>query len=238
MMGVISAGEPRSPPAVRPGRGAHHQERRVDLVRDPSWIPPLLPSAVGRSVEDGGSVGAPSWIRSPTLPRVSMLAASPLGAGEPIAGDPLAPPGRKGNRRFPRERRERRCEDRSDGRRRCRRGRRSRIRGRGGGLGGRRWRGLVGRRGRRFRRRCGAGWRRRHLSTRDRPRPRRQRQQKRGEHQSDPNARGPSACALLHRSTALSPGITPSERPLNAWCRLSPDVDRRGPWRRVRDPAP
>ena len=37
---------------------------------------------------------------------------------------------------------------------------------------------------------------------------------------------------------ALSPGITPSERPLNAWCRLSQDADQRGPWRRVRDPAP
>jgi hypothetical protein len=37
---------------------------------------------------------------------------------------------------------------------------------------------------------------------------------------------------------ALSPSGTPSERHLNAWRRLSPDADRRGPWRRVRDPAP
>ena len=205
VMGVISAGEPRSAPAVRPRRGAHHQERRVDLVRDPSLIPPLLPSAIGCSVEDGSSVRAPSWIRSPAPPRASMLAASPLGASEPIVG-PLASPGRKGNRRFPRERRERRCEDRSDGWRRRRRGRGSRIRGRGGGLGGERWRGLVGRRGRRFGRGGGAGWRRRHLGTRDRSRPRRKRQQKRGEHQSDPNARGPSASALLHRSAGSLPG--------------------------------
>jgi hypothetical protein len=206
VMGVVSAREPRGPPAVRPGRGTHHQERRVDLVRDPSWIPPLLASAMGCSVEDGGSVGAPSWIRSPALPRVSMLAAFPLGAGEPIVGDPLASPGRKANPRFPRERRERGREDRSDGRRRRRRGRGSGIRGRGGRLSRRRWRGLVGRRGRRFRRGGGAGWRGRHLGTRDRSRPRRKRQQKRGEHQSDPNARGPSASALLHRSAGSLPG--------------------------------
>jgi hypothetical protein len=37
---------------------------------------------------------------------------------------------------------------------------------------------------------------------------------------------------------ALSPGITPSERLLNAWRCLSPDADRCGPWRRARDLAP
>jgi hypothetical protein len=37
---------------------------------------------------------------------------------------------------------------------------------------------------------------------------------------------------------ALSPGITPGERLLNARCHPSPDADRRGPCRRVRDPAP
>ena len=36
----------------------------------------------------------------------------------------------------------------------------------------------------------------------------------------------------------LPPGVTPGERLLNAWCQPSPDADRRGPWRRVRDPAP
>jgi hypothetical protein len=37
---------------------------------------------------------------------------------------------------------------------------------------------------------------------------------------------------------ALSPRITRGERLLKARRRLSPDADRRGPWRRVRDPAP
>jgi hypothetical protein len=104
VMGVVSARESRGPPAVRPGRGPHHQERRVDLVRDPAWIPPLLPSAIGCSVEDGGSVRAPSRIRSPALPRASMLVASPLGAGEPIVRDPLASPGRTASRGLPRKR--------------------------------------------------------------------------------------------------------------------------------------
>jgi hypothetical protein len=177
VMGVITADEPRGPPAVRPGRRTHNEERRVDLVRDPSSIPPPPPSAIGRSVEDGGSVRPPSWIRSPALPRASMPAALPLGASEPIVGDALASPGPEANPWFRRERRERRergCEGRPDGRRRRRRRRGSGSRSRGGGIGGRRWRGLVGRRGGRFRRRWGTGWRRRDLGTRDRPRPRRQ----------------------------------------------------------------
>ena len=121
VMGVVSAREPRGPPGVRPGRGTHHQERRVDLVRDPSWVPPLLPSAMGCSVEDGRSVRAPSRIRSPALPRASMLVASSFGAGEPIVRGLLASPNGRADRRLPRERRERRREDRSDGRRRRRR---------------------------------------------------------------------------------------------------------------------
>ena len=48
----------------------------------------------------------------------------------------------------------------------------------------------------------------------------------------------PPPVRFLIALQALSLGETPSERLLNAWRRLSPDADRRGPCRRVRDPAP
>jgi hypothetical protein len=48
----------------------------------------------------------------------------------------------------------------------------------------------------------------------------------------------PPPVRFLIALQALSLGGTPSERLLNAWRRLSSDADRRGRWRRVRDPAP
>lgn len=49
---------------------------------------------------------------------------------------------------------------------------------------------------------------------------------------------GPPPLRFFIVPQALSPRITPGERLSDASCHPSPDADRRGPWRRVRDPAP